>query len=57
MHGIVVVVVLTHTPVASGLLCWQTSPAVHTGGGTRIFPPQGPPNPDTQAQVVPLGAF
>ena len=40
----------THMPVASGLLCWQTNPGAHTGDGTRMFPPHGPPAPETQPQ-------
>ena len=55
MQGKVVVVVETHTPVASGLLCWQTRPAAHTGGGAKMFPPQGPPSPETHPHVVPSG--
>jgi len=53
MQGKVVVVVETHTPVASGLLCWQTRPAAHTGGGAKMFPPQGPPSPATHPHIVP----
>jgi hypothetical protein len=55
MHGIVVVVVATHTPVASGLVCWQTSPGPHTGGGARMLPPHGPPTPETHSHAVPPG--
>ena len=43
----------THTPVASGLPCWQTSPGAHTGGGARRFPPHGPPGPETHGQNDP----
>src|SRR6185369_3646294 len=42
----------THTPVASGLVCWQTSPGSHTGGDTRTFPPHGPPGPETQPHIA-----
>ena len=40
----------THTPVTSGLLCWQTSPAAQTG--SRKLPPHGPPRPETQPHVA-----
>src|SRR2546426_3812328 len=52
MHGIVVVVVVTHTPVASGLPCWQTRPAAQTGGGAKRLPPHGPPTPEKHPHVV-----
>ncbi len=42
----------THTPVASGRLCWHTSPGAQTGGGANTLPPQGPPAPDTQPQAT-----
>ena len=41
----------THTPVASGLACSQTSPGAQTGAGGNTKPPQGPPTPDTQPQI------
>jgi hypothetical protein len=47
----------TQTPVASGLLCWQTNPGAHTGGGARMFPPQGPPGPETHPQVAAPGTL
>ena len=53
MQGKVVVVVETHTPVASGLLCWQTRPAAHTGGGAKMFPHVVPPG--TGSHVAPDG--
>ena len=55
MHGIVVVVVVTHTPVASGLPCWQTRPAAQTGGGAKRLPPHGPPMPEKHLHVVAPG--
>jgi hypothetical protein len=56
MQGIVVVVVLTHTPVESGLLCWQIRPGPHTGGGVSRLPPQGPPTPETHSHVASPGS-
>jgi len=38
-------------PVPSGLVCWQTSPGPQTGGGSRMFPPHGPPGPETHRHV------
>ena len=55
MQGIVVVVVVTHTPVTSGLLCRQTSPGAQTGGGGKMFPPQGPPTRETHPQAAAPG--
>ena len=37
----------TQTPVTSGLLCWQTRPGPQTGGWGKMFPPHGPPRPET----------
>jgi hypothetical protein len=45
----------SHTPVASGFACWQTRPGPHTGGGPKMFPPQGPPGPETHPHVVAPG--
>lgn len=45
----------TQTPVASGLVCWQTRPGAHTSGGVKRFPPHGPPTPETQPHAVVAG--
>jgi hypothetical protein len=42
----------THTPLTSGLVCLQTSPGPHTGGGPKMLPPHGPPAPETHSHAV-----
>lgn len=45
----------SHVPPTSGLTWLHVSPGPQTGIGAKMFPPHGPPGPDTQWQGIASG--